>query len=207
MRYYYHPGSPNCRKVTAVVDLLGVDVERHLVDLPRGEQLQPAFLAINPNGKVPVLVDGDHAIWESNAITIHLAESTGSELWPADARRIDVLKWMFWEQGQLMYAAGVPFFQRVLKPMLGLGEADEQRVKEALGSFRRLAAVLDGQLEGRRFVLGDGLSLADLAVAGNFSYAGPAGLPVAEFANITRWLGELDRIPAWRDSAPPAFGG
>lgn len=206
MRYYYHPGSPNCRKVTAVLDLLGVDAERHLVDLPRGEQLQPAFLAINPNGKVPALVDGERAIWESNAIIIHLAESAGSELWPADARRIHILKWMFWEQGQLMYATGIPFFQRVLKPMLGLGEADEQRVKEALGSFRRLAAVLDGQLEGRRFLVGDGLTLADIAVAANFSYAGPAGLPVAELANVTRWLGELDRLPAWRDSAPPTFG-
>jgi glutathione S-transferase len=106
-----------------------------------------------------------------------------------------------------MYAAGVPFFQRVLRPMLGLGDADEQRVTEALGSFRRLAGVLDGALAGRRFLVGDGLTLADIAVAGNFSYAGPAGLPVAEFANVTRWLGELDRIPAWRDSAPPTFGG
>jgi len=207
VRYYYHPGSPNSRKVTAVLDLLEVDAERHLVDLPRGDQLQPAFLAINPNGKVPVLVDGDHAIWESNAILIYLAESAGSELWPADARRIDVLKWMFWEQGQLVHATGIPFFQRVLKPMLGLGEADEQRVEEALGSFRRLAAVLDGQLEGSSFLVGDGLTLADIAVAADFSYAGPAGLPVAEFSHVTRWLGELDLIPAWRDSAPPSFGG
>jgi glutathione S-transferase len=207
MRYYYHPGSPNCRKVPAVLDLLEIDAERHLVDLPRGEHLKPGFLAINPNGKVPVLLDGDRVIWESNAIIIHLAETAGSGLWPADERRLDVLKWMFWEQGQLMYAAGVPFFQRVLRPMLGLGDADEQRVTEALGSFRRLAGVLDGALAGRRFLVGDGLTLADIAVAGNFSYAGPAGLPVAEFANVTRWLGELDRIPAWRDSAPPTFGG
>jgi glutathione S-transferase len=207
MRYYYHPGSPNCRKVTAVLDLLGVDAERHLVDLPGGEHVQPAFLAINPNGKVPVLVDGERAIWESNAIVIHLAESAGSQLWPADARRIDILKWMFWEQGQLMYAAGVPFFQRVLKPTLGLGAADEQRVGEALASFRRLAKVLDGQLASRSFLVGDVLTLADLAVAADFSYAAPAGLPVEEFGNVTRWLAELDRIPAWRNSAPPTFGG
>jgi len=53
MRYDYHPGSPNCRTVTAVLDLLGVDAERHLVDLPRGEQLQPAFLAINRGATAP----------------------------------------------------------------------------------------------------------------------------------------------------------
>ncbi|PWB73887.1 MAG: glutathione S-transferase [Holophagae bacterium] len=207
MRYYYHPGSPNCRKVTAVLDLLEVDAERHIVDLPRGEHLQPAFLAINPNGKVPALVDGEWTIWESNAIIIHLAENAGSDLWPAGERRLDILKWMFWEQAHLMYAAGVPFFQRVLKPVLGLGPADEQRVAEALASFRRLAKVLDGQLASRSFLVGDALTLADLAVASNFSYAELGGLPVGEFGNVTRWLAELDKIPAWRRNAPPAFGG
>lgn len=82
MRYYYHPGSSNCRKVTAVLDLLGVDAERHLVDLPGGEHVQPAFLAINPNGKVPVLVDGERAIWESNAnVTRWLAELDRIPAW------------------------------------------------------------------------------------------------------------------------------
>ena len=207
MRYYYHPVSSNCRKCTAVLDLLGVTAERLVVDLPGGEQLRPDFLAINPNGKVPALVDGGRAIWESNAIIIYLAEREDSDLWPAGERRLDILKWMFWEQGHLMTAAGVPFFQRVLKPTLGLGAPDEQRVTEALASFRRLAKVLDGHFAGHAFLVGDGLTLADLAVAGNFSYADPGGLPVGEFANLTRWLGELDRIPAWRDNAPPTFGG
>jgi glutathione S-transferase len=207
VRYYYHPGSPNCRKCTALLDLLGVAADRQVVDLPRGEHLQPAFLAINPNGKVPALVDGDRAIWESNAIIIHLAEFAGSGLWPADERRLDILKWMFWEQAHLVHAAGVPFFQRVLKPVLGLGPADEQRVAEALASFRRLAGVLDGHLAERTFLVGDALTLADLAVASNFSYAELGGLPVGEFENVNRWLAELDQIPAWRHNAPPAFGG
>ena len=207
MRYYYHPSSPNCRKCTTLLDLLGIAAERHIVDLPQGEQLQPAFLAINPNGKVPALVDGERAIWESNAIIIHLAENAGSDLWPADERRLEILKWMFWEQGHLMYAAGIPFFERVLKAAIGLGPADEKRVAEALSSFRRLSKVLDGQLASRSFLVGDALTLADLAVASNFSYAELGGLPVSEFANVTRWLAELDKIPAWRHSAPPPFGG
>ena len=207
MRYYYHPSSPNCRKCTTLLDLLGIDAERHIVDLSRGEQLQPAFLAINPNGKVPALVDGERAIWESNAIIIHLAENAGSDLWPADERRLEILKWMFWEQGHLMYAAGIPFFERVLKPAIGLGPADEKRVAEALASFRRLSTVLDAQLASRSFLVADALTLADLAVASNFSYAELGGLPVGEFENVTRWLAELDKIPAWRHNAPPAFGG
>lgn len=207
MEYYYHPGSTNCRKCTALLDLLGVDAARHVVDLPRGEHMQPAYLAINPNGRVPTLVDGERSVWESNAISIYLAEGAGSDLWPEGESRLDVLRWMFWEQAHLMYAAGVPFFQRVLKPMLGLGEADEQRVAESLGSFRRLVRVLDNHLDGRAFLVGESLTLADLAVAGNFSYAAVTGLPVGEFAQVTRWLAELDSIPAWRDNGPPDIGG
>lgn len=206
MDYYYHPGSSNCRKCTALLDLVGVDAERRVVDLLTGEHMQPAYLAINPNGRVPTLVDGNRSLWESNAILIYLAERAGSDLWPQGDDRLDVLKWMFWEQGHLMYAAGVPFFQRVIKPLLGLGEADEQRVAEALGSFRRLLRVLDAHLEGRDFLVGGGLTLADLAVAGHFSYAAAGGLPVEEFGNVTRWLAELDQIPAWLTSAPPAIG-
>jgi glutathione S-transferase len=206
MEYYYHPGSSNCRKCSAVLNLLEINAERRVVDLLRGEHMRPAYLAINPNGRVPTLVDGDRSIWESNAITIYLAEHAGSDLWPGGDRRLEALKWMFWEQGHLMYAAGVPFFQRVVKPMLGLGEADEQRVAEAIGTFRRLLGVLDSHLDGRAFLVGEALTLADLAVAGNFSYADTTGLPVADFTHVARWLARLDEIPAWRDSAPPAIG-
>ena len=85
MKYYYHPGSPNCRKVSAVIEMLGVDAKYEFVDLPKGKQAQPEFLAVNPNGMVPALVDGDTTVLESNCIIIYLAEKTGSDLWPEDA--------------------------------------------------------------------------------------------------------------------------
>jgi len=207
MEYYYHPGSSNCRKCTAVLDLLRIDATRNQVDLIRGAHMRPEYLAINPNGRVPALLDGDRAVWESNAIIIYLAERAGSDLWPAGDSRIDVLKWMFWEQGHLMYATGVPFFQRVIKPMLGLGEPDEQRIAESLGAFRRLVSALDSHLEGSDVLVGDRLTLADFAVGGNFSYIDAAGLPVREYPNVVRWLASLDALPEWRASAPPAIGG
>lgn len=207
MRYYYHPMSTNCRKTTALLDHLGLECERRVVDLPRGEHFSPEYLAINPNGKVPALVDGEQAIWESNAIAIHLAEIAASELWPTDpAARLDVLKWMFWEQGHLMYATGILFFERLLKPMLREGEPDDGAIAKALGSFRRLAKVLDDHLAERPYLVASRLTLADLAVAGNLSYAGALKLPVAEFRHLERWLASLDEIPAWRSSAPPSPG-
>jgi glutathione S-transferase len=206
MKYYYHPVSPNCRKVTAVIHHLGIDAEHSFVDLPKGEQMSPEFLAVNPNGRVPALIDGDRRIWESNAIIIYLAEKAASDLWPNDDRRLDILKWLFWEQGHLMYATGIPFYQQVVKPLIG-EQPDQKRIDEAYTSFGRLAKVLDDQLAGNAYVVGDALSLADFAVAGNFSFASKTGLPMDELSNIRRWLDALDDIPAWADCAPPPLVG
>jgi glutathione S-transferase len=206
MKYYYHPISPNCRKTTAVLDHLGMDAERVLLDLPKGEHMNPDFLAVNPNGKVPALEDGDTCVWESNSIIIHIANKAGSDLWPADQRRYDILRWMFWEQGHLMQATGIVFFQRLLKPMLGQ-ETDEGRVGDSLKNFGRLAKVLDDHLARSTHLVGNDLTLADFAVAGNFAFAEPAGLPMDDHANIQRWLAAMDEIPAWKAAAPPPMGG
>jgi glutathione S-transferase len=204
MKYYYHPVSPNCRKTTAILDYLDYDnAERIVVDLPKGAQLRPEFLAINPNGRVPALEDGDLKLWESNAIAIYLADKAGTELWREDLR-LDILRWMFWEQGHLMYATGIPFFQRIIKPMLG-EESDEQRIEEALRNFVRLMKVLDDHLTGRDYLVGDFLTVADFAVASNLSFTEPCGLPMDDYRNVNRWLAGLDEIPAWNSSAPPPF--
>ena len=202
MRYYYHSWSPNCRKCTALIDHMELDAERHVVQLAKGEQMAPEFLAINPNGMVPTLVDGEVTVVESNAIVIYLADNHGSELWPGDRlRQLEVLQWMFWEQSHYMFACGVVFYNRLVKPLIRQ-EPDEQRVEEAIAKFRRHSKVLDDRLADRRHLLGDQLSLADWAVAGNLSTAGAVGLPVAEFPNLARWLTTLDENPSWKAAAP-----
>lgn len=207
MRYYYHPMSTNCRKTTALLDHLGLEADRRVVDLSVGAHLEPEFLAVNPNGKVPALVDGELRLWESNAIAIHLAEKAGSPMWPADSTaRLDVLRWMFWEQGHLMHATGVVFFERLLKPMLGEGQPDEAKIRRALGTFGRLASVLDGHLATRAHLVGDDLTVADWAVAGNMTYADDLGLPIADHPHLARWLARLDDVPAWRAGAARAPG-
>jgi glutathione S-transferase len=90
----YYAETLNPRKVCAVAKYLNAPVEFVHVDLRTGEQRKPAFLSINPNGKVPVLEDGDKLIWESNAIMGHLAHAAGSDLWPRDGRQIEVLRWL-----------------------------------------------------------------------------------------------------------------
>ncbi|MCP4900822.1 MAG: glutathione S-transferase family protein [bacterium] len=204
MKYYYHPGSPNCRKVSAFIHLADLDVEWSLVDLPKGAHMAPEYAAVNPNCMVPAFVDGDLTLWESNAIMIHLAEKTESPLW-SDDTRLEILQWLFWEQSHFMYATGTAFFQVVLKPMIGLGEPDPVRVEEAIKKFRRYARVLDDRLSQADFVVEDRLTLADLALASQLTFAGPSGLPMEEFPNIMRWLARLDKIEAWKKTEP-SFG-
>ena len=204
MNYYYHPGSPNCRKVSAVIEMLGVDATYNFVDLPKGKQAQPEFLAVNPNGMVPALVDGDTTVLESNCIIIYLAEKTGSDLWPK-AHQLEILRWMFWEQSHFMYATGIVFFQKLLKPLLGQ-EPDETRVEEGVAKFRRHAGALDDHLKDREWLVGDAMTLADLAVAANLTYADATELPMDEFPNIQRWFAAIEELPAWQATRPALAG-
>jgi len=204
MKYYYHPGSPNCRKVSALIEMLGVEATYEFVDLPKGKQAQPEFLAINPNGMVPALVDGKTTVLESNCILIYLAEKTGSDLWPKE-HQLEILRWMFWEQSHFMYATGMVFFQKLLKPLLGQ-EPDETRVTEAIAKFRRHAKALNDHLADREWLVGEAMTLADLAVAANLTYADATELPVDEFPAIQRWYAAIEAIPEWQATRPALAG-
>ena len=93
MKYYFHPVSPNCRKTTALLDFLCLEADRIIVDLPKGEQMKPLFLAVNPNGMVPTLSDGETVLTESNVIMMYLAENADSDIWPQDsAKRFRVME-------------------------------------------------------------------------------------------------------------------
>jgi len=180
------------------------DVTLKFVDLPKGKQAKSEFLAINPNGMVPALVDGDTTVLESNCIIIYLAEKNRSDLWPV-AHKLEILRWMFWEQSHFMYAAGMVFFQKLLKPLIGQ-EPDEVRVTEAVAKFRRHAGALDDHLKNPEWLVGDTMTLADLAVAANLTYAAATELPMDEFPNIQRWYATIEELPAWQATRPALAG-
>lgn len=89
----------NPRKACAVARYLNVPIDYVHVDLGKGENRTPEYLAVNPNGKVPAFEDGDLKLWEANAIMCHLAQAAGSDLWPSDARQIEVIRWLSWNSG------------------------------------------------------------------------------------------------------------
>ncbi|HXD43934.1 MAG TPA: glutathione S-transferase family protein [Pseudolabrys sp.] len=205
MKLYTFTPSPNARKVTAVVAHLRLkDIETELVRLHKGEHRQPDYLAINPMGKVPALRDGELTLWESNAICQYLAEHAGDRsFYPADPKkRADIARWLFWEAGSWGPVIDVFTHENVRKPMLGMGSADTARLADAQERFAPLARVLDTQLAGRKFLLGNDVTLADFIVGGAATYVDRGRIPFDGYPNIAAWWTRLNAVEAWGRTMP-----
>ena len=200
----YYAETTNPRKACVVAKYLGSPVEFVHVDLRKGENRTPEFLALNPNGKVPVLEIGGGSLWEANAIMCYLARIAGSDLWPNDDRQIEVMRWLSWDSQHFTRHAGSLYFQHIIKPAFGMGGPNPAAVEEATGFVKKFAAVLNDHLSGRDYLVGDGLTVADFAVAITLPYAERARIPLAGFTEIERWHGRLSKLPAWLEPFPTA---
>ncbi len=199
--YYFETINP--QKACAVARYLNSPVEFVRTDMTKGEHKTPGYLAINPNGKVPALTDGDLKLWEANAIMCHLARKAGSDLWPRDeCQQIELTRWFTWNSEHFTRHAGELYFQYIIKPKFALGPQDEAAIAEATGFFKRFAGVLNDHLRGRKYLLGDTLSVADFAVGIALPYAKQANIPLGEFPEIERWHARLNELPAWREPFP-----
>jgi glutathione S-transferase len=189
MKLYEFPFSPNCRKVRAIAYELNIELEYERVNLVKRESRTPAFLAINPNGHVPVLVDGDLVLWESNAILDYLAH--GSALAPTAKReRAEVDRWLFWQIAHLAPALRKVAYERIVKNILKQGEPDQARIAEGIEEFKQCSAVLDASLGNKEYVAGR-LSIGDFALAASYSIAPSCGLDVTPYPRVNAWL---DRV-------------
>jgi glutathione S-transferase len=203
MKLYGFPPSPNTRKVQAVIAALEIPVEMKIVDLGKGDQRKPEYLAINPTGRAPTLVDDDFVLWESNAIMQYLASQRPNSLWPADIRaQADIARWQCWQLAHWNEGTGRLIFQRVVKPLLKIGEPDAAEIKRGDELFRRDAAVLENALAKRKFVVGSDVTLADYSLAAPLMYVKEAQLPVEGFPNLMAWYARIDALPAWQRSRP-----
>ncbi|MDB5775828.1 MAG: glutathione S-transferase family protein [Herbaspirillum sp.] len=202
MKLYYCE-TLNPRKACAVARYLNSPVEFIRVNLAKGEHKTPEFLAINPNGKVPVLQDGDMTLWEANAIMCHLSNAADAHLWPQDApRQVEIMRWLSWDAHHFTRHAGTLYFENIIKPMIGMGEPVAAAVDSATAFFRTNAAILDAHLGKRKFLVGDALTIADFATAVTLPYADAAKIPLDEFPAIRRWHARLQELPAWREPFP-----
>ena len=202
MKLYGFPPSPNTWKVRAVAAQLGIPLELELVDLTKPRT--PEYLAINPSGRTPTLVDGDFTLAESNAIMQYLASRSSNTLWPNDPRsRADITHWQCWQLAHWGSESCQPLiFQRLVKKLLNLGPPDDAAVAKGTEAFNRDARLLDGHLATHSYLVGNAITLADFAVAASLFYAKEGELPIALYSHVRDWFGRVSALPAWRDTAP-----
>ena len=186
---FHHAPQSSAVTVHWALEELGVPYESRKVDFERGDTRTPEFLALNPNGKVPLLVHDGVPVFESAAIIIHLGETFGVEkgLFPAPGlARAEALKWLVWTNvsfgGALLVwfhaTAGVPEAERKTAP----AGAD------ARASVEKHLAILDGALAGKTWLVGDTFSLVDVHLIGWTAWVGMCGFDLAKHPNVDAWV-------------------
>lgn len=204
MKLYYHPASPNGRRAILTLRQLGLSAEEIVVDFARGQNTAPDYTQLNPNQKVPTLVDGDFVLWESNAIMQYLAsKKPEAGLMPEDERgRADMLRWQCWNMNHFAPAVGTFNWENLLKRMFGGGGPDAAKLEQAQKELTRFGNVLEAHLSSRRYVLGDRLSVADLSLAATLMYRGPANVPLEAFPHVRRFIESIEALDAWKSTQP-----
>lgn len=207
MLLYYHPLSSNSRRATLTARHLGLELELAGVGLESGAQKSADYLRLNPNGRVPLLVDGDFRLWESHAIMQYLADKTSAaNIYPTDiAARADVNRWLFWSACHFAPACAFFIRERVSKRVVaGAGEPDQAEIARGEAQLPPAARMLDEHLARRAWITQDRLTLADFAVAAPLMHSERAQLPLGDFDNLQNWFARVRATEAWRATEPAA---
>lgn len=192
VRLYYSERSGNCRKVHLALLEVGADYQLVQVDLGARDQKKPEFLALNPNGKVPTLVDGDFVLWESNAILWYLAEKyPAKQLVPEDhLLHAKLQQMLFWQACELGPAVGKLVHAAQREPG---GSATVTGLRD---DVTRLLGILGGIVSGQTGVVGGELTIADLALGPNVERAVANGVTLP--ASLDPWLQAMRSRPSWK---------
>lgn len=200
----YSLPTPNGVKVSAMLEECGLEYEPHLVNFGDDDQFTPEFLSLNPNNKIPAIIDPNGAggaplpLWESGAILIYLAEKTGRFLPTDPAARYETLQWLMWQMGGVGPMMGqFGFFHA----FAGKNFEDKRPFERYKEEVMRLLSVLDDRLEGREFIMGDDFTIADIAiwpwirVLGGH-YDAHELLEMDDLPNVLRWFSTCMARPA-----------
>lgn len=200
----YSLATPNGQKVAIALEELGLEYEAHTIDIRKGDQFTEEFKRVNPNSKIPAILDPEGpggqplALFESGAILLYLAEQKGGgKLLPADpAAKWETISWLFWQMG------GVgPMFGQFGHFYKYAPEKIEYGINRYSTEAKRLLGVLEQRLEGRQYIMGDDYTLADIATwpwvrCLSVFYSAGEALGLASFKNVTQWLARCEARPA-----------
>jgi len=201
---YYGLPTPNGVKVSIMLEETGLPYEAHLVDFARQDQKTPEFLSLNPNGKIPAILDPDGpggaplALFESGAILLYLAEKSGKFLPSDPSARWQAVQWLMFQMGGVGPMFGqLGFFYK----FAGKEWEDKRPLQRYVDEARRLLGVMDGALDGRKWFLGEEYTVADIALIGwvralvDFYKAGDI-TGFGDFRNVAAWLDRALARPA-----------
>lgn len=196
IKLYCFGESGNAYKAALALELSGLDWEPVFVDFFKGEARSAEYQEqINEMGEVPVLVDGDFKTSQSGAIQMYVSEKSGKFGGNTDAERYEVLRWVLWDNHKFSSQAGITRFMLNFLP-------EAKRPQEAIGFLQgRLKAaftILDKHLERRDWIVGDGLTNADISCCSYLFYPEPFGFVRADWPNIDRWLSNIENTPGWK---------
>ena len=193
---YYGLPTPNGVKVTIMLEELGVPYEAHLVDFGKDDQKSPEFESLNPNGKIPAIIDPDGpggkpmGLFETGAILLYLADKYGRFIPSDPARRWETIAWLMWQMGGLGPMFGqLGFFNK----FAGKDYEDKRPRDRYVAESKRLLGVLDERLDGRTWVMGDEYTIADISMLGWVRnligfYEAREIVEFDSFKNVGAWL-------------------
>ncbi len=194
MLKFYYSGAPNPMKVALFLEEAGLPYEAIPVDTRKGDQHKPEYLAINPNAKVPAIVDGDVTVFDSNAILLYLGEKTGKFMPPAgDKARGELLSWlMFIASGVGPYSGQSVHFRNYAP------EKIEYAINRYMYEAQRHYGIIDARLGKQKYMVGDTYTIVDMALWG-WARLIPVALGEsywAKFPNLKRLVDEINARPA-----------
>ena len=193
----YSVPTPNGVKVSIALEELGLPYEAHAIAMGQNETHSPEFTSLNPNAKIPAIIDPDGpggkplGLWESGAILLYLAEKTGKLLPKDPALRYEAIQWLFFQMGGVGPMFGqLGYFHK----FAGREIEDKRPLERYRAEVQRLLGVLEARLEGRDWIAGGEYSIADIAIVGWVR-----GVDVGYGASELVGLDTLKRVPEWRD--------
>jgi len=189
-KIYINPLTVNNIKLLLLCNALEIQPQFEHVAIHKGEQKQKEFLALNPDGKVPVLQQGDLVLTESNAIMQYLAQSQQSSLWPKEiVLQTKVLSILFWQSNYFAAGVGPIAHKKVVLPYWGFGEPeiDEQQWQ----SFNKALSGLENILHSQNYLVGNKLTIADISLVAFFFFHKRAKMRLEHYPNLSAWLAKL----------------
>jgi glutathione S-transferase len=194
MKLYHFP-SANPQKIRFALLDLGLECEIVPVDLVKGEQRKPEYLALNPCGRVPTLIDGDLTLWDSHAIFAYLGEKT-CRLWPTSvAGRADALRWLFFLSGHISPSATAVGFNRIAARVLGI-PGDQDAITRGEKVLPGVIEILEERLVNNKWLLGNDFILVDCAYCPILNLIEKAGFSLGQFPRVESYLDACRSRPA-----------